>query len=137
MIRWKSIFGCSRGASAVEFALLAPVFFAMLFALVEFSRYAWVRQTLDEVAYSTARCMSVQSTCASTATQRSHAIQRAAGYGITIRAANVTPASNTTCKGYSASNSVRINVTFESPAAGLIPALPTNINSVACFPTLS
>lgn len=121
----------------MEFALLAPVFFAMLFALVEFSRYAWVRQTLDEVAYSTARCMSVQTSCASTATQRTHAVQRAAGYGITILAANVTPATNTTCKGYARSNSVRISVTFESPAGGLIPALPTSINSVACFPVLA
>lgn len=136
MMMRKSIFRCDRGASAIEFALLAPVFFMMLFGLVEFSRYAWTRQTLDEVAYSTARCMSVQSTCSSLATRQAHAVQRAAGYGVTIVAANVTPTSNTSCKGYSASNSVRITKVFNSPVQGFLPGLGDNIVSTACFPVL-
>lgn len=39
-----------RGASAVEFALVAPVFFLVVFALIEFSRILWVQQALTNAA---------------------------------------------------------------------------------------
>jgi len=121
----------------VEFALIAPAFFMMLFGLVEFSRLAWMQQTLDEVAYSTARCMSVQTSCSTLATQRSHAVDRAAGYGITVTSANVTPATNTTCKTYAGSNSVTITANFNSPVTGMIPGLSRTLTARACFPVLS
>jgi Flp pilus assembly protein TadG len=128
---------CNAGATAIEFAVLAPVFFMMLFGIIEFSRMAWIHQTIGDVAYATARCMSVGSTCATSAQQKTYAINRAKGFGITIVAANVTPANNTTCKGYASSNSVRVQIAFTSPAKGLIPGLPSQLSSTACFPVLS
>ncbi|MGL4512698.1 MAG: TadE/TadG family type IV pilus assembly protein [Lacipirellulaceae bacterium] len=44
-----------RGATAVEFALVAPAFFLVLFALFEFSRMNVLRHTADNAAYEAAR----------------------------------------------------------------------------------
>ncbi|WEK46771.1 MAG: pilus assembly protein [Candidatus Andeanibacterium colombiense] len=128
---------CKTAATAVEFAILAPIFFAMIFGIIEFSRYAWIHQTLNDVAYATARCMSVGTGCTSSTLQKTYAVNRAGGFGVTIAATNVTPVTNTTCKGYAASNSVTIRANFHSPVEGLIPAMPTQLVSIACFPVLA
>ena len=136
MTTLKRLARCGAGAAILEFALLAPVFLMMLFGIIEFSRLAWTRQTLDEVAFSTARCMSVETSCGTTDMQRSYAISRAADYGIALSAANVTISGNASCNGYGASNTVTISKSFASPAKGLIPALPDEVTSSACFPVL-
>ncbi|MEM9187186.1 MAG: TadE family protein [Planctomycetota bacterium] len=43
------------GAAAVEFAIVAPVFFLILFAMFEFSRVNVLRHTADNAAYEAAR----------------------------------------------------------------------------------
>ena len=37
----------SRGASAVEFAIVAPIFLIMMFGIVEFGRAFWIKSTLQ------------------------------------------------------------------------------------------
>ncbi|TWT99614.1 TadE-like protein [Botrimarina colliarenosi] len=44
-----------RGATTVEFALVAPVFFLVLMAMFEFSRLNVLRHTADNAAYEAAR----------------------------------------------------------------------------------
>ncbi len=44
-----------NGATAVEFAIVAPVFFLILFAMFEFSRINVFRHTADIAAYEAAR----------------------------------------------------------------------------------
>lgn len=96
----------------------------------------WMKQTLDEVAYNTARCMSVSSECGTTANQKNHAVQRAAGYGLAINLENVEIVPNAPCKGYPGSNSVTVSMAFNSPASGLLP-LPAVLQAHACYPVLS
>lgn len=43
------------GAAAVEFAIVAPVFFLFVFAMFEFSRVNVLRHTADNAAYEAAR----------------------------------------------------------------------------------
>ncbi|WP_342249310.1 TadE/TadG family type IV pilus assembly protein [Sphingomonas sp. OTU376] len=126
----------TRGASAVEFALLAPVFLTLLFGIIEGSRMLWLRQTLGEVAFSTVRCMSVSSTCATLQQQQSYALTRASQYGVAITATNLAIKANITCEGNAASNQVSITAPFRSPIAGLISAIPAEITAKACFPKL-
>ena len=45
-----------RGAAAVEFALLAPVLFALLLGIIEFGFQMWVHVTLDSALAQAARC---------------------------------------------------------------------------------
>ena len=46
---------CRRGATAVEFALAAPILVLMIFAAIEFSRVNMLRHTAAEAAYEGAR----------------------------------------------------------------------------------
>lgn len=126
----------TRGATVIEFAMLAPIFIAMLFGVMEGGRLFWARQTLNTVATATVRCMSVSSSCNTAATQQSYAVARAQGYGLRITAAQVTPTAATTCKGQANSNQVQITANFRSALRGFVP-LPTTLTSTACFPVLT
>jgi Flp pilus assembly protein TadG len=44
-----------RGSAAVEFALVAPVFFALLFAIIETAMVFFAGQVLETVAQNSAR----------------------------------------------------------------------------------
>ncbi len=47
---------CTKGTTAVEFALLAPVFFTMLLGIIEFGWQMFIRVSLDYALAQTARC---------------------------------------------------------------------------------
>lgn len=51
----KSKRGLRRGVTAVEFAIVAPVFFLILIASIELSRLSVMRNTADHAAYEAAR----------------------------------------------------------------------------------
>lgn len=44
-----------KGATAVEFAIVAPIIFMFFFAIVEFGRFQVLRMTANEVAYESCR----------------------------------------------------------------------------------
>ena len=48
--------GDRRGVTAVEFALVAPVFMMFMFLIIDGGRAVWTYQTLQEVASNSARC---------------------------------------------------------------------------------
>ena len=50
------------GAVAVEFAVVAPIFFALVFGLVEFGRMTMVKQSLSDAARSGCRTASLATT---------------------------------------------------------------------------
>ena len=50
---------CERGATALEFAFLAPVFFAMIFGVIDVGRVAWTLGSLHFAAESAARYTSL------------------------------------------------------------------------------
>lgn len=137
MIALRHLRACIRGTTATEFALIAPVFFTILFGVVEGSRMVWTQQTLDEVAYATARCMAVDTACDSTTEQQAFAVARATGYGVAITSGQVTPSNTATCGGIANSNGVTIDFAFSSPVSGLIPGMPRTVQAKSCYPTLS
>lgn len=51
-----------RGASVVELALIAPVFFLLVFSIMEFSRAVMVQQSLTDAARAAARTAALAST---------------------------------------------------------------------------
>lgn len=125
---------CSTGAAVVELALLAPAILLLMLGTIEVSRMAWTRQTLDDVAYSAARCMAVSGACATSSAQKAYAVDRAAGYGIAITDAAVTPAAAVNCRGFPNSSRITIVAPTASPLNGFLPALPNSITAQACFP---
>lgn len=81
------------GATAVEFAIVAPVFFLVLMAMFEFSRLNVLRHTADNAAYEAARVAMVPGATAADATaeaQRLMNIIGARGTNVSITPALIT-----------------------------------------------
>lgn len=55
----------SRGQSLVEFALVVPVFIALIGAIVQFGMVFWAQNTLTQVARDTGRWAATQTECPS------------------------------------------------------------------------
>ena len=136
MIRLRSILRDARGNVMTEFALVMPVFLLFLFGAVEGCRLMWSQQVLETAAYETVRCMSISSSCDTTAEQQVKAIAEAAEVGTRITASAVTLQSNVSCRGHAASNRVTITTPFSTVLRGFLP-MPTSIEATACFPVIT
>jgi Flp pilus assembly protein TadG len=75
-----------RGATAVEFALTAPIFFLFLLAAFEFGWLNVIRHTADNAAYEAARTAIVPGATAAEARTKANRLLRIVG----TRGANVT-----------------------------------------------
>jgi Flp pilus assembly protein TadG len=83
-----------RGATAVEFALTAPIFFLFLLAAFEFGWMNVIRHTADNAAYEAARTIIVPGATAAEARNKANGLLRIVGArGATI---TVTPSTVTT-----------------------------------------
>ena len=74
------------GATAVEFAIVAPLFFLILFAMFEFSRANVLRHTADNAAYEASRKAIVPGATADQAIAEANRLMSAIG----ARGTNVT-----------------------------------------------
>ncbi|MEZ6130641.1 MAG: pilus assembly protein [Planctomycetaceae bacterium] len=81
---------CRRGATAVEFAIVAPLFFLLLFAAIEFSVLSTIRNTCNNAAYEGARKIVIPGAVAATAQTEAENIM--AIIGVTNLTVTVTPA---------------------------------------------
>jgi len=69
-----------RGATAVEFALTAPVFFMIVFAIIEGGLLLWTQLGLQHGAEMAARCAGInKTTCGDNTAIQSFAAQQAYG----------------------------------------------------------
>jgi Flp pilus assembly protein TadG len=128
------------GVAAIEFALLTPIFLALLFGTVEFGRALWTRQVLQETAVAGARCMAIQQTeCASggsysQSSTTTYIQQVARRLGVTLT--TITPNNNTVCGGTGGFSQVSLASTFTSPMSALIKISSSGITltASACYP---
>lgn len=84
-----------RGATAVEFAIVAPVFFLVMLAMIEFARLNVLRNTADNAAYEAARVAMVPGATTAQATaeaQRLLNVVGARGARITLDPPTITSA---------------------------------------------
>ncbi|MGC1304455.1 MAG: TadE/TadG family type IV pilus assembly protein [Caulobacteraceae bacterium] len=139
--RWLAAEG---GATAAEFAIILPAFLLVIFGSMEFGRYLWTANVLQQTAIQTARCMGVRQTqCASAgaysgSNSLAYGQEVAAGYGLTLASANFTLSNSATCAGVSGFSQVTVNYTFTT-LVPLIKALAGGmpIAANACFPNRS
>lgn len=115
-----------RGVTAVEFALTAPIFFMVVFGVVEGGLLLWTQVGLQHGVEVAARCASVNSTlCGSPSAIQTYAAQQSFGL-------NPSP-SNFTVTTPACGNQVSANFTF--PFAAYFPATPPlALSAQACFP---
>ncbi len=131
-----------RGATAVEFALVAGPLLVLVLGSVELGRALWGRQALQEIAVSAARCAAVPQTACTTnkvydkAKAQESTLALAGSYGVGIEKADIGIEKNTTCNGVSGFTKVTVTYDFSSPLKPLLASLVDGINlsAVACYP---
>lgn len=126
-----------RGATAIEFALLAPVFLLLLFGILEVGRLVWVKQVLTETAFSAARCGALGAPCQAASDVQSFAAARALRWGLKLDATQIGYTASTACDGNAGMVQVTLSYAFASPLTGFLPVLPATVQAHGCFPKLS
>lgn len=103
-----------RGAAAVEFAVVAPVFFLVVLGIIEFGRMVMAQQVITNAAREGARVAVLDSATAARVTTRVTDYLAAAG----VSGATVTVTPNPpTSAGFGQPVSVRIDIPFTAVSA--------------------
>jgi Flp pilus assembly protein TadG len=119
---WRDV----RGVTAVEFAITAPVFFAIIFGMFEVGLLLWTQLGLQHGVEAAARCASVNATlCSDAASIRNYAAGQA--FGLNPDPSTFT-VSNAAC-----GNQVSASYTFVFVTA-YFPAPTLAVSAQACFP---
>lgn len=138
----------TRGAAAVEFAMVLGPLLLLMIGVVEYGRLLWAREALQETAVAGARCMGMSATsCASggaySSTSTTTYVEGVANnWGLTLTGSNITLSNSGACAGVSAPNafsSVTLTYTFQSvvPLSLLGMSSAANLSTTACFPNYS
>jgi len=133
----------SRGGNAiVDFALVLPPMLALTFGIIEYGRFFWAQEALEQTAIAGARCMGILNTnCASSGAYSASNTQTyigniASGWGISVPTANMTLNNNTSCGGTTGFSSVTLTTNFITAVPEILP-LPSGgetLTATACFP---
>jgi hypothetical protein len=102
-----------QGAAAVEFALVAPLFFVMVFGMIEFGRAIMVQQIITNAAREGARVAVLDSQTPTASQVTSTVTTYLQNAGITGATVTINPTEPTTA-GYGAPVTVAVRIPYSS-----------------------
>jgi len=124
----------SDGATAIEMAILAPVFLAFVFGVIEFARVQWSIQSMEDASFFSARCSATaQSICDTDQKVKTFAVAEAKKLGFSIKSSDVLISKNVDCNNTN-SHQITMTYTTNSPVRGLVPKIPESVSVTSCFP---
>ncbi len=123
--------------AALEFALVAPVFFLVLLGGIELGLLWWTKNTLQMIAAVTARCVAVNST--SCTDPASFARSMAASWVVSDAVSDVTATRTTSCYTSGGNTYARVTITCRLWDGSLLPPLFSNVtfSVTGCYPMVS
>ncbi|GLR85114.1 TadE/TadG family type IV pilus assembly protein [Bradyrhizobium iriomotense] len=125
-MKFTTIWRDNRAATALEFALTAPVFFLFIFGIIEFGLLFWTQLGLQHGTQMAARCATVNPTlCPSSDAITGYAAQQA--FGLTL------PAQTFTYSTPACGNQVNASYVFQFPQ--VLNLSPLTVTAQACFPS--
>jgi Flp pilus assembly protein TadG len=127
-VKLTTIWRDNRGASALEFALTAPVFFLFIFGIIELGLLLWTQIGLQHGAEMAARCATVDSTLCPTSNPgaiTSYAAQQT--FGVPL------PSQTFTYSTPACGNQVSASYVFQFPP--IFNLNPLTLTAQACFPS--
>ncbi|MEN3350937.1 MAG: hypothetical protein V7632_4572 [Bradyrhizobium sp.] len=127
MRRAAAFWGDRRGASALEFGLIAPLFFAFVFGIVEIGLLLWTQAGMQHGAALAARCATVNATLCPTGNPSmitAYASQQAFGLNL--------PASTFAYAAPACGNQVTASYQFQFPQ--ILNLAPLTLTAASCFP---
>lgn len=112
------------GTSAIEYAIILPVFLVFLLGIMDTGRLIWTYNTLHRATDAAARCASINKTkCATPAQIKDYAVKAAWGLNVTSSAFTV------------ASLSCGVQVSASSPFKFVTPGLSDlSLTASSCYP---
>lgn len=116
-----------RGATALEFAILAPIFFLLIFGIIAFGLLFWTQVGLQHGAEMAARCASINASLCPTGNPSAittYATQQALGLSL--------PASTFSYSTPACGNQVSASYRFQFP--DILNLGPLTLTAQACFP---
>jgi Flp pilus assembly protein TadG len=129
------------GTTSLEFALILPLLFLLIFSLIESYFALFNFQQVQAVASETARCVAISSTLCSSGGAAYAVTKAAPGHGIdALTQQMVTVNTNATCRGQSGMTEIEITYPLaKAMPLNVIPSFMTNFNliGVGCFPNLN
>lgn len=130
MIRfWRRLSKSRDGTSAIELALLFPVFLLMTLGVIEFGRALWTQSALQYAVQVAARCGAVDSSdCGSQNAVVTYAV--AQSQPLTIPSADFSAAT------LACGSSVSVTYPFTFVVPQLLP-FNISLTAQACYPTAS
>jgi Flp pilus assembly protein TadG len=123
------LLSCERAAPALEFAFVAPVFFAMIFGVINVARVAWTLGSLHYAAETAARYASINTssdgTPPSASTVQNYALNAYNGESLSSNpfTYSATGCGNTVTAAYTYSLAIPLVGTWSIP-----------LSAAACFP---
>jgi len=141
----RTLLRAAPGSTAVEFALVLAPLLGLTFGIIEYARFFWTQEALEQTAIATARCMGIpQSNCAtsgaySTSKTQTFITNTSNTWGISVPTGNMTLNNSASCAGTSGFSQVTLTSTFVTAVPGILP-LPSGGNTLtatACFPNNS
>ena len=124
-------FADEKGAVAVEFALVIPMFLMLVFGIVEFGRAFNIQVSLSEAARETARYTAIHSNDADFSFDDARAVGISAAPSVDLEPSNIGIAysDGSTCDaGDSVVATLQVVTPYLTPLPGLIPGLPANLD---------
>lgn len=120
-----------RGATAIETAMLFPVFLLLLLGIGEFGRALWTQTALQYAVGAAARCAAINPT--SCTNVPAYAATQA--YGLSIPSGDFTYTANASCgvSGYAGGAQVTVSYPFQPLVPQLVP-LSVTLSAQACHP---
>jgi Flp pilus assembly protein TadG len=116
------------GNTAVEFALLMPVFLLMFLGVIEFGRLLWTQVSLQHAVEAAARCAAVTPSQCDATTTLSYAADEVFGQSVASSAFSVTSPSP------SCGTQVKASLLFSFVVPALFPYNIT-LSAQSCYPS--
>lgn len=120
---------CTKGATAVEFALVAPLMLMVLLVIISFTQMFWTYTTMQAAADSTGRYAMVNTGVSNSTLQTQYLtyLNGVDSTGIGVVAADVT-------SGGTNFKTITATKTFNSLAGGLVPIPPITLTAYSRVP---
>jgi Flp pilus assembly protein TadG len=123
--RQRGLWADRRGATAVEFAVLLPVFLPLIFGVIQLGEMFWTQTAMQHAVEMAARCAAINATtCGSASQTQTYATTQA--YGLTLPSGTFT-ASSAAC-----GNQVAASYTFPFVTAWFPATI--NLTAQSCHP---
>ncbi len=125
--------GDTRGAVAIEFAIVLPVLLVLMLGIMDVGRLMWTYSTITRATQAAARCFAIKAAGCATATEtQNYAVTQV--WGLTIDASTFTVSTPACGAQVSASYTFAFVIPWFDPVSPFGSSNSMPLSAVACYP---